>query len=328
MDKQPVTAIPPHIRQLVAERETHRARREWDQADAIRERIEAEGFLVEDGSEGPMLYRREPPAPVRVRRPAEVPDRLAEDPSAEFSLVFVAQDNWEEIERGVRAALQWAGSHRLHVVLVENGSTDETRPSVLAWAERDPRIEAVLVEEPLGEAAARNCGFRLCRGEIIVSHGNSVEISGDVYAPLKEALGQQRVGLVGRWGVVTESMFEFEPAPGQEADAVEAYFMATRREVLREVGLWDEKFRFYRMLDLDWSFQVRRAGYEVRLLPELPLRQHAHRLWESLSEEERQRLSRKNFFRFLDKWRHEEGFQLLCGRTPHELAHARRPGSP
>ena len=36
--------------------------------------------------------------------------------------------------------------------------------------------------------------------------------------------------------------------------------MAFRREVLTDVGGFDEKFRWYRTADIDWSFRVKDAG--------------------------------------------------------------------
>ena len=77
--------------------------------------------------------------------------------------------------------------------------------------------------------------------------------------------------------------------------------MAVRRDRVREVGLTDEKFRFYRHLDLDYSFTFRERGYRNRIVPGLPLRRHAHSDWERTPEEERDRLSKRNFYRFLKK---------------------------
>jgi len=34
----------------------------------------------------------------------------------------------------------------------------------------------------------------------------------------------------------------------------------------------------------------------------LPVELHQHRLWETLDEEERERRSRRNYYRFLDRW--------------------------
>jgi hypothetical protein len=36
--------------------------------------------------------------------------------------------------------------------------------------------------------------------------------------------------------------------------------------------------------------------------PELPLRRHEHRGWGDLPQAERDRLSKRNFYRFLDHW--------------------------
>jgi hypothetical protein len=43
----------------------------------------------------------------------------------------------------------------------------------------------------------------------------------------------------------------------------------------------------------------------------LPVVKHEHRLWEATDPEERQRLSKRNFYRFLDRWRDRE--DLLVG---------------
>lgn len=313
---------------MVEERIELRARRDFARADALRHELEARGYLVEDTPEGTELVVLTREAP-RVRAPAEVPDRLSQPAETAFSLVFVAHQNADEIQRSVGATLEHAGGRELEVVVVENGSTDGTPELVDRWAQTDDRLQPVYVEGELGEGAARNCGFRYSRGEIIVSHGPSVEMTGDVFGPIEHVLAEAEVGVVGKWGLVTRTMFDFEPAEGPAADAIEAYLMAARREVFLKAGPWDEGYRFYRSLDLDWSFQVRKAGYELRALPDLPLRQHPHRVWESLTEEERSRLSRKNYFRFLERWGHEEGFRLVCGKTPHELVHAAgRSGAP
>ena len=90
--------------------------------------------------------------------------------------------------------------------------------------------------------------------------------------------------------------------------------MAFRRECVPEVGLMDEKFRFYRHLDLDYSFAFREGGYINRIVPDVPVRRHAHTDWERTPEEERDRLSKRNFYRFLKKHGHREDL-LLANRV-------------
>ena len=86
-------------------------------------------------------------------------------------------------------------------------------------------------------------------------------------------------------------------------DAMQAYCLAFRRADLPIVGLMRETFRFYRNLDLDFSFQFKDKGFKVVADNTLPILLHEHRGWTALAEQERDDLSRKNYGRFLNKWR-------------------------
>jgi GT2 family glycosyltransferase len=87
-----------------------------------------------------------------------------------------------------------------------------------------------------------------------------------------------------------------------------------RREALAAVGGFDHRFRFYRNADLDLSFAIRDRGWTAVAVEGLPLERHEHRGWSSVPREERERLSKRNFYRFLDHW----------GRRPDLLTGARR----
>ena len=71
---------------------------------------------------------------------------------------------------------------------------------------------------------------------------------------------------------------------------------------LYEMGLLDERYRFYRHLDLDFSLAVRNCGYRALSDTALPLQKHNHIEWSAAPEQERDRLSKRNFYRFLRKW--------------------------
>jgi GT2 family glycosyltransferase len=87
-----------------------------------------------------------------------------------------------------------------------------------------------------------------------------------------------------------------------ESDAMQAYCMTFRREALKTVGLMREAFRFYRNLDIDYSFQFKDKGYRIVADNTLPLVRHEHRQWTELDDNQRDELSRKNFGRFLKRW--------------------------
>jgi cysteinyl-tRNA synthetase len=87
--------------------------------------------------------------------------------------------------------------------------------------------------------------------------------------------------------------------------------MAFRRADAQAVQGFDPKFRFYRIADIDFSFRLRDKGGRAVVVPGLPIERYEHRLWEATASAERDRLSRRNFYRFLDKWGKRE--DLLVG---------------
>jgi GT2 family glycosyltransferase len=107
------------------------------------------------------------------------------------------------------------------------------------------------------------------------------------------------VGVVGRFW---ETVLGWPLEVGPDVDAVEGYLMAFRRELVEEGLRFDEKFKFYRTADIDVCFQVKARGLRATVTP-LPVSRHEHRMWANTPEEERARLSKRNFYRFLDRWR-------------------------
>ena len=312
----PVTEVPEPVRVLVNERQELRARVAYGDADELRQRIAAAGFHVRDGRSGPAIAPLLPPPPGRtatLHSSAEVPSRLDEPDECDFSVIMAGQDDLESLRRCAEAALRHAGGQRMELIVIDNGSSDGTAAWLRELAQQDERVQPLFCDHHLGTGAARNCGLRQARGRYVVLLDSSVEFTGDVLPPLAAALADATAGIIGAFGVNSQDLRDFEDASGPEVDAVEGYLMALRRERVREVGLLDEKFRFYRHLDLDYSLTCRERGYHNRIVPDLPIRRHAHSDWERTPEEERDRLSKRNFYRFLKK--HGDRTDLLLANA-------------
>jgi GT2 family glycosyltransferase len=81
--------------------------------------------------------------------------------------------------------------------------------------------------------------------------------------------------------------------------------------LLKRAGLFDERFRFPYYMDIDFNFAVRDCGKSAVVIPGLPARSHPQQEFNSkLSDAERTRLTRRNFYRFLDKWGHRDDLLL------------------
>jgi len=206
----------------------------------------------------------------------------------------------EDVARWLESILRHHPTHDFEVLLVDNSGD----PGLAAWEEgvRSDLVR-VLVLEPRGFGAAVNAGLAAAAGEVVVLFDPGTEATGDLAAPLLEMLERPGVGIATASGVRgAGTVKHFHDHPGPEVDAAEGYCMAFRRSDALAVGGFDEKFKFYRIADFEFSFRIRSSGKSAMVVAGLPLRKHQHRLWEAETNEDRERLSKKNFYRFLDRW--------------------------
>lgn len=175
------------------------------------------------------------------------------------------------------------------------------------------RLRVITLDPPLGFGGAVNAGIEAAAGEVVVLFDPGVELKGEAINQLIEALADPSVVVTGPFGLRGEgTLKEFRESEGPQVDAIEGYCMAFRRADALAAGGFDVRFRFYRMADVEFSFRLRERGGTALVVPGLPVERHEHRLWESTDPVERDRLSRRNTYRFLDRWRERE--DLLVGK--------------
>lgn len=283
---------------LLRDRTAARASGDFARADALRDELRAIGWEVQDTPRGSVLRPVLPEAPAATgyARPEDLTSRLDEAPSVDASLMVVADEHGEDLARFLDGFARERPSASWELIVVANA------PSYDAAALLPPDVTLLPTTARLGWADAVNLGLRRSRGAVAILVDTSVEPTGDFVTPLLAAFEDPRVGIAGGWGVVTDNGRQFADAPAGPVHAVEGYCLAVRREALRAIGGgFDLHFRFYRNADLDLSFAVRDAGWRA-LAVNLPLQRHEHRGWTSLPDAERDRLSKRNFYRFLKHW--------------------------
>jgi Glycosyl transferase family 2 len=289
----PTPSVPDDVRRLLDERAAAREARDWALADALRDRIAALGWEVQD------VGGRSTARPILV--PPEAADALEESATVAASLQLAAEDHPDDLLRFLRGLADHPPLVAWELVIVANAPAAPVADALSAVA---LPVEPVVLDsaDRLGWADARTLGLRQSRGEVTILLDTSLEPTGDFVAPLLAAFDDPRVGIAGGWGVTSGDAREFSEAPPGPVDAIEAYCLALRREALRAVGGFDRRYRFYRNADLDLSFAVRDAGWTAVRTEPLPLARHEHRGWTALPDAERDRLSKRNFYRFLDRW--------------------------
>ena len=301
--------VSPEIERLAKDRDDLRAARKYDEADRVRDDLDERGYIVQDTRSGSRVrpktaWEKRQEGWDTVSSSAEVPSLVDRPDELDFTVGVVACNYADDVARCVEGALRSFNGRRGEVVVVDNGSTDGTGDWLERTANADPRVRVVHADHILGEGAAKNILLKQCLGKTVVMMDPSAEIVGDVFGPVERMLADETIGVVGPFGLRTDDLHHFHDGEGEsgEMDAMQAYCFSFRRSRLKDVGLMRESFRFYRNLDLDYSFHFKDKGYRVVSNTALPVQQHEHRVWSALPEGERDELSRKNYRRFLDKW--------------------------
>jgi hypothetical protein len=315
----PRSFIPDEILSAAHARAAARAAHDWAEADQLRETIEAAGWRIVDRGTDFALSPAAPPdvsnaGRTRYGATTNVPSRL-DDPEAGLATVVLLATDWpDDLERAL-AGLRAHAPAGTSVVVVADGPSDAQAAALDVLEAADDAglpIEVVWTSERLGHGAATNIGIRRAEAPVVILLDTSLEPTGDIVSPLVAALADPSVAVVGGWGITSTDLRRFDDAPAGDVDAIEGYCQAFRRADYVARGPLDERFRFYRNLDIWWSLVLRDEGEEgaprraVRL-DGLPIERHEHRGWASLADDERDRQSKRNFYRIIDRfgWRRD-----------------------
>ena len=276
-----------------------RRERDFEAADAIREQLREGGWDVVDSPTGSELQAiKAPPSDEQHAAPRAV------------TLLTVIHGWRADAERWLLSVFTHTKTD-FEAVVVDNSAD----PRIAGWLKSRvaERLRVITLDPPLGFAAAANAGIEAAAGEVVVLFDPGVELKGDTVTPLLDALSDPTVVVAGPFGLRgMGTLKEFAESAGPEVDAVEGYCMAFRRADAVAVGGFDPRFRFYRMADVELSFRLRDRGGRAVVVSGLQVERNEHRLWESTEEGERERLSKRNMYRFLDRWRNRE--DLLVGQ--------------
>ncbi len=180
----------------------------------------------------------------------------------------------------------------LEVIVVDNASTDgsvEHIESNFSW------VRLVINKENLGFAGGTNSGIRAAKGEFILTFNNDARADSRLLEYLHKPMADSKVGVCAAKMLLDDGRINsagiclsrsgaawdrgmFEPDIGQY-DAQEEVFGACagaalyRREMLDEIGLFDEDFFLY-MEDVDLAFRARLAGWNCIYVPEAKVFHH------------------------------------------------------
>ena len=312
---------PAEVRAAALRRSEARAARDWGTADELRGEIEAAGWRVTDSGTEFRLRRRIPPtarsgvrfgmaaatrcrAGWTMRQPASRPWSWPSSGATRRPLASVTA--------ATRAAADGRGAGRRRRRPQQRGSRCHSgRPRGAHTI--GGGHELVRTSAPLGRAAALNAGIRRASGAVVVVLDSSVQPTGDAVSPLVAALEAPEVAVAGPFGLETADLRTFEEVVPHGDDPVTR--RPSRATAWRSVAPTTSSAA--RSTRASASTATSTSGGascsatpgtgEPRAarvaVPNLPVTRSEPSAWTSTPPRERDRLSKRNFYRVLERFR-------------------------
>ncbi|SMC22443.1 Glycosyltransferase, GT2 family [Desulfacinum hydrothermale DSM 13146] len=246
-----------------------------------------------------------------------------------------------------------SGGPDFEVVVVNNGSTDETRMFLKKVEKRYPFLKIIHLERNGGFAVACNVGARAARGSLLVFLNNDTVVLPGWLDALVEAYRQDdQVGIVGAKllypdGTIQHAGIAFRwieskglrypwpvhvwrGAPStaaevnrkREVEAVTGACLLISKDLFEKLGGFDQSYYMY-FEDIDLNLKVRCLGRKIIYCPESTVIHFEGK--SSPDQSEINRLNHRSYQRFYQKWRHELEGGFSSTETSGPLAFPNRP---
>lgn len=210
----------------------------------------------------------------------------------ELSVILVNYNDRVHLQECLSSLTDTVKDILFEVVLIDNQSSDGT----VEWVrEHAPRVRLIVNRENVGFARANNQGIRESRGEYILFLNTDTILAPHAVDLLLEELRSDRtIAAVGPALLCEEKVFQVSfgkevsffreifqkivanpyyrwrlkrGAEKRRVGWLSAACLLARRDILEEVGLFDESFFLY-FEDIDLCVRIREKGYALEYLPQ------------------------------------------------------------
>ncbi len=149
------------------------------------------------------------------------------------------------------------------VLVVDDGSTDDTPAIIAAAAAGRTRVRGVRLDQNAGRSAARNAGIRAAQAPLIVFVDSDVLVRPDFLQRHLEIHRSAGRPVAGRGPVVVipaPAIPERTPLVRSSPAYLDTANASAPRQVLIDAGLFDEGFRVYGWEDFDLGLRLQARG--------------------------------------------------------------------
>jgi len=207
-----------------------------------------------------------------------------------LSVVIPTYNRRAVLEKCLQALCeQTVPASQFEIIVVDDGSTDETEPFVVQFARNAPVAVYYLRQSNRGPAAARNLGIAKARSSLVLFLGDDIIAASELVAEHLQYHANRLGETVAVLGFVTWSpelpmtpfmrwleqgkgpQFAYEIVARQAENVPYKYLntanVSISKKTLMEVGLFDEEFRYAAQEDVELGFRLNRHGIRIVYAP-------------------------------------------------------------
>lgn len=267
----------------------------------------------------------------------------------DLSIIIV---NWNVrplLERCLRSI--YAKTHGLvyEVIVVDNASQDDSRDFLKEFAKTKSNFKVIFNEKNLGFARANNQALRQASGKYILCLNPDTEIVDNSLAQAVEFMDRNKkcgimgCRLVGVDNITQPSVRSFPTIKSQilillklhhllpnlpplrdyfiydfnynllqEVDQVMGAFLLTRREIIDQIGFFDENF-FLWFEEVDFCKRVKEKGWAVIYNPEIKVIHFGHQCFKQVLSFDKQKIYNRSLLYYFEKHFSKKACRLLKG---------------
>lgn len=180
-----------------------------------------------------------------------------DQPSTRVSLVIPCYNEEESVDELLGEAFRILDDNDItgEIVVVDDGSSDNTWEKLSAWGDKEPRLKLVRFRRNFGQTAAMVAGLDHAHGEIIIPLDADLQNDPGAIPELLQKI-DEGYDLVSGWRKNRQDRFFSRKLPSRIANAIISFvsgvklhdygctLKAYRREVLDPVQLYGEMHRF------------------------------------------------------------------------------------
>lgn len=210
------------------------------------------------------------------------------------SIIIPTFNNWSYTDKCLNSILTNKSNKTTYeVIVVDNGSSDETTKKLTMLLKKEPKLKVVLNNENLGYAKANNIGATHAAGKYLLFLNNDTSIKNNYLDEMLECLTKNSAGIVGakllykdniiqHAGVVIndnpDPIFPFHIFKGKQKDympanmvrqyqAVTGACMLIQKEFFNELNGFNEDY-INGYEDIDLCFKANKAGKKTFYCPQ------------------------------------------------------------